>query len=226
MKGYSYALNIDGFMQAKPEPSMCACVNKHTLKSRNVYEFLVWFSKKKFSLFNGKSKLKYGKSRHIKWGGWRKSVKHRKIISFPFEYSTFGLAVGICGATRSFHGSCASRKGRLERSAKGPLAPDLLTYGYQTDKFLRGQSETGAVWGGTDVNVCKNDQFRLLLPFPLCQCSYVSFLCFFPFCLHVSRCRACVRAAHCVYDSELHKQTSDSTGELEGRPLSLPFGKN
>lgn len=147
------------------------------------------------------------------------------MISFPFEYSTFGLAVRICGDTQSFHGFCASRKGRLKRSAKVPLA-DLLTYGYQTDKFLRGQSEAGAVWGGTGVNVCKNDQLRLLLPFPLCQRSYVSFLCFFPFCLHVSRCRACVRAAHCVYDSKLHKQTSDNTGVLEGRPLCLPFGKN
>lgn len=48
MKGYT--LNTDGFMQAKPEPSMCACVNKHMLKSWNVYEFLVLFKKKKVFL--------------------------------------------------------------------------------------------------------------------------------------------------------------------------------
>lgn len=35
MKGCSYTLNTDGFMQAKSEPSMCAGVNKHTQNSRN-----------------------------------------------------------------------------------------------------------------------------------------------------------------------------------------------
>lgn len=48
MKGYSYTLNTDGFMQAKAEPSMCACVNKHTLEKQECLWIFSMIFKKSF----------------------------------------------------------------------------------------------------------------------------------------------------------------------------------